>query len=77
MAIAFGSVWRSLRARWRWLRGYCPLCNRKLRPTFAYYMAAYPDCSVCKAESTTDLTIWQKYAAVCRIRTPVAAGASG
>jgi uncharacterized protein (DUF983 family) len=49
------------RARWRWVRGRCPRCNRNLYALFAYYMADDPDCPVCKDEITTDLRMWHKY----------------
>jgi hypothetical protein len=28
---------------------------------FAYYMADYPNCPVCKGETEVDLHMWQKY----------------
>jgi hypothetical protein len=50
-----------LRARWRWGRGRCPLCGRNVYASFSYYMAAYPNCPVCKDETQTDLLMWYKY----------------
>jgi hypothetical protein len=50
-----------LRGCWRWARGRCPLCNRNLYAVFSYYMAAYPNCPVCKNENETDLHLWHKY----------------
>jgi len=50
-----------LRARWRWARGSCPLCTRRVYAPSAYYMADYPDCPVCKNETETDLRMWYTY----------------
>jgi hypothetical protein len=52
-----------VRARWRWFRGRCPLCNRNVYATFPYYMADYPNCPVCKDETETDLRMWHKHRA--------------
>jgi hypothetical protein len=54
-------VLRLLRARWRWGRGRCPLCNRNPYAVFAYYMTAYPNCPVCKDATETDLLMWHNY----------------
>ena len=51
----------SLRGRWLWARGRCPLCNRNLYARFAYYMANYPNCPVCTDETETDLRLWHNY----------------
>jgi hypothetical protein len=53
-----------LRARWRWARGRCPLCGRDVYAMFAYYMAAYPNCPVCKGEAEADLRMWHNYRAL-------------
>jgi hypothetical protein len=55
---------RLLRARWRWGCGRCPLCNRNPCAPFAYYMAAYPNCPVCKDATGTDLLMWHNYMAL-------------
>jgi hypothetical protein len=55
------SLFGFLQARWRWAHGRCPRCNRNLHSTFAYYVAAYPDCPVCKEETKTDLRVWHAY----------------
>jgi len=52
-----------LRARWRWVRGRCPRCNRNLYAAFAYYMADDPDCPVCRGKTETDLRVWRAYRA--------------
>jgi hypothetical protein len=52
------------RARWRWLHGRCPRCNRNLYSVFAYYMADYPNCPVCKGETETDVRVWHTYRAL-------------
>ena len=64
MLNSVASVLVFLRARWRWVRGRCPFCTRKLYATFPYYMADYPNCPVCKDETHTDLRMWHKYAAL-------------
>jgi hypothetical protein len=51
----------SLRARWRWGRGRCPRCNRKLYATFASYVADYPNCLVCKNETAIAWRVWHKH----------------
>lgn len=59
-----------LRGRWRWLRGRCPWCNRNLYSAFPYYMAAYPNCPVCKNETETDSRMWRQYRALSRAKRP-------
>lgn len=61
MSSFMGELLTFLRARWRWARGRCPLCNRNLYTGFAYYMADYPNCPVCRDETETDLSMWHKY----------------
>jgi hypothetical protein len=54
----FNAVARSfmfLRARWRWVRGHCPRCNRTLYARFSHPMAGNADCPVCKDETETEL----------------------
>jgi hypothetical protein len=53
-----------LRARWRWNHGRCPLCRRDVYAMFPYYMAAYPNCPVCKDETEADLRMWHNYRAL-------------
>jgi hypothetical protein len=53
-----------LRNRWRWGHGRCPLCNRDIYSVFPYYMAGYPNCTVCKGETNTNLTMWKKHRAM-------------
>lgn len=64
------NAFRFLRARWRWVRGRCPLCTRNLYATFPYYMADYPNCPVCKGETQTDLRLWHKYGALGTAKRP-------
>jgi hypothetical protein len=59
-----------LRARWRWMRGCCPLCDRNLYAAFPSYMAAYPDCPVCKGETETDLRMWHTYRTLAAAKAP-------
>ena len=61
---AFEQVFVLVRARWRWARGRCPRCNRHLHASFSYYMAAYPNCPVCKDEGVADLPMWRKHRAL-------------
>ena len=61
MLNALGQSLMLLRARWRWVRGCCPHCNRYLYAPFLYYMADYPNCPVCKDETENDLCLWHKY----------------
>jgi hypothetical protein len=61
---AFEEVIVLVRARWRWARGHCPRCNRNLYASFSYYMAAYPNCSVCKGETVADSPMWRKHRAL-------------
>ncbi len=64
MSSVVGRVLTFLRARWRWLRGHCPLCGRHLYATFPYYMTDNPNCPVCKDEVATDLRLWHSYRAL-------------
>lgn len=50
-----------LRARWRWVYGRCPRCNRNLYARFPNHMADDPNCPVCKDETETDLRVWHTY----------------
>src|SRR5690349_13863904 len=43
------------RARWRWVRGYCPHCNRRLYATFGNHVADCPRCPACQEETETNL----------------------
>ncbi|HZU34788.1 MAG TPA: hypothetical protein VFA18_02695 [Gemmataceae bacterium] len=52
------------RGRWRRLRGRCPQCGRRLQAPFAYYMTAYPNCSVCKDETQSNGRLWHAYRAL-------------
>jgi hypothetical protein len=61
MLSSFARVFSLLRARWRWIRGRCPLCTRRVYMPFAYYMADYPHCPVCEGETEVGLRMWQKY----------------
>jgi hypothetical protein len=53
----FGTV---LRARWRWTRGRCPHCNRKLFLATAHYMASHPRC-FCLGATQADSQLWNMY----------------
>ena len=53
-----------LRARWWWAHGRCPLYSRNPHALFAYYMAAYPNCPVCKDEDDVDGRMWHNYRAL-------------
>jgi hypothetical protein len=61
MSKSFGKPLMFLRDRWRWVHGRCPRCDRNLYATFPYYMADYPNCPVCKNETETDLSMWNKH----------------
>jgi len=74
MFIPWERLLRSLRARWRWVRGRCPRCNRNLYATFPYYMAAYPDCPVCKDETETDVRVWRKHRTLGTAQRPEVVG---
>jgi hypothetical protein len=60
----FEKLFALVRARWRWAGGRCPRCSRNLHAPFAYYMAAYPNCPVCKDETVADLPMWRKHRAL-------------
>ena len=66
-----------LRARWRWVRGRCPLCNRNVHAAFSYYMADFPSCPVCTDETEADLRLWHQYRALGIARGSDLAGAPG
>ena len=70
----FEKLFMPLRARWRWVRGRCPLCNRNLYATFPYYMADYPDCPVCKDETRTGLRMWHKHRTLGAAKRPGVVG---
>jgi hypothetical protein len=70
MSNSFGKPLMFLRDRWRWGHGRCPLCNRNLYATFAYYMADYPNCPVCKDETQTDLRMWHTHRALRTAKRP-------
>jgi hypothetical protein len=74
MSNRFGKPLMFLRDRWRWVHRRCPLCNRNLYATFAYYMADYPNCPVCKDETQTDLRMWHTYRALRTAKTPDVVG---
>ncbi len=59
-----------LRARWRWTRGRCPRCNRRLSAPFPYYMADDPHCPVCEGETRVDLPMWRQYRALVAVERP-------
>lgn len=50
-----------VRARWRWIRGRCPRCNRYVNAPFRHLMTAYADCIVCKDAHECDLHMWHMY----------------
>jgi hypothetical protein len=52
---------RFLQARWRWVRGRCPRCNRDFHATPIRQVASEPLCLVCKDETTADLRVWHAY----------------
>lgn len=60
MLISLGTWGTSLRARWRWNRGRCPLCNRNLHASIAYFKALYPNC-FCRGFTQADSQLWNKY----------------
>jgi hypothetical protein len=64
MSDSFEKLLMFLRARWRWVRGRCPECNRNVYSTFPYYMADHPNCPVCKDETITDLRMWHNHRAL-------------
>jgi uncharacterized protein (UPF0212 family) len=64
----------SLRARWRWGRGRCPRCNRKLYAAFASYVTAYPNCPVCNDETTIAWRVWHKHRAFATAKRAGVAG---
>ena len=70
----FPKLFMLLRARWRWVRGRCPLCTRNLYSTFPYYMADYPDCPVCKDETETDSRMWHKHRTLGAAKRPGVVG---
>jgi hypothetical protein len=74
MLNSFAKLFMLLRARWRWVHGRCPLCNRNLKATFPYYMAAYPNCPVCKDETHPDLRLWHKHRSLGIAKTPDVVG---
>jgi hypothetical protein len=49
-----------LRARWRWARGRCSLCNRQLYAASPYFVADHPSCAVCQdaTESELRMGLW-------------------
>lgn len=63
-----------LQARWRWIRGRCPRCNRNLYAVFPYFMANDPHCPVCKDETETDLRMWHKHQSLIGAKEPQSAG---
>ncbi len=46
---------RFLRARWRWARGRCSLCNRHLYPVSRHFVADHPGCLLCKEATESEL----------------------
>lgn len=74
MSNSFAKPLLFLRDRWRWVNGHCPQCNRNLYATFPYYMADYPNCSVCKDETETDLSMWRKHRKLASAKKPVLGG---
>src|ERR1700692_4600581 len=66
-----------LRNRWRWGHGRCPLCNRDLYSVFPYYVAGYPNCTVCKGETKTNLKMWEKHRAMGVPKRPDVVGLKG
>jgi hypothetical protein len=67
MFSSFAKTLIFLRARWRWTRGRCPLCTRRVYMPFAYYVADYPNCPVCQGENEVDLRMWHKYRALAAV----------
>jgi len=56
-----GTALRFLQARWRWVRGRCPRCNRDFYATPISRAASEPPCLVCKDETKADLRVWHAY----------------
>lgn len=52
-----------VRARWRWVRGCCPRCNRNIYAAFRYVMTNDPNCPVCKNHIEADGNMWNRYQA--------------
>jgi hypothetical protein len=74
MSHSFGKPLMFLRDRWRWIHGRCPRCNRNLYATFPHYMTDYPNCSVCKDETRTDLRMWHTHRALRTAKRPDVVG---
>jgi hypothetical protein len=52
---------RFLRARWWWVQGHCPRCNRDLYATPSRRASSDPNCPVCTDETESDLRVWHAY----------------
>ena len=72
MLTTFWTSLTFLRARWRWIRGRCPRCNRDLYDTPTRRAASEPNCPVCKDETQTDLRVWHAYSRFGPAPAPVA-----
>jgi hypothetical protein len=73
MLNSLGKLARFFRARWRWMWGYCPRCNRNLHAAFPNHRAGHPNCPVCKDETESDLRVWHKYRSLSADPTPLVA----
>jgi hypothetical protein len=61
MSSSIARALKFMRARWRWMRGRCPRCDRDLYGAFPYCMGDDPHCFVCQDETQLDLRVWHKY----------------
>jgi hypothetical protein len=47
MSNPLATLAKFFRARWRWVWGYCPRCNRNLQAAFPNHVANAPNCPIC------------------------------